>query len=327
MTPYQSQLIPIPINENINTTLLVHSHPNVSQNSLPLLNKVRDHNHIYLPFANNTKGVKVFKTGTIVGTYERFDASQSQERNEAEVICNTRELQNDLLPNADQANTSGSRFERLCEMVKQQNWSHLSREQKKGLKAAILEHNELFILDKNELGLMTGSPAKINVDDPRPSRGPSYRYPEEAKAIISEMLEDMEDRKIIERSTSAWLSPIVLVNKPDGSKRMCLDYRHVNKHLSTDIYPLPRLEELVEQAAGNEFYATLDMREAYFQILLDKNSRDLTTFTDGVTFYRFRRLPFELSCSPAIFSCHMANLLSPLIKAGWIKNYLDDLII
>ena len=84
---------------------------------------------------------------------------------------------------------------------------------------------------------MTGSPAKINVDDPRPSRGPSYRYPEEAKAIISEMLEDMEDRKIIERSTSAWLSPIVLVNKPDGSKRMCLDYRHVNKHLSTDIYP------------------------------------------------------------------------------------------
>lgn len=128
MTPYQSQLIPIPINENINTTLLVHSHPNVSQNSLPLLTKVSDHNHIYLPFANNTKGVKVFKTGTIVGTYERFDASQSQERNEAEVICNTREIQNDLLPNADQANTSGSRFERLCEMVKQQNWSHLSRE-------------------------------------------------------------------------------------------------------------------------------------------------------------------------------------------------------
>jgi len=97
---------------------------------------------------------------------------------------------------------------------------------------------------------------------------------------------------------------------------MCLDYRHVNKHLSTDIYPLPRLEELVEQAAGQQFYATLDMREAYFQTLLEENSRDLITFSDGVTPYRFRRLPFGLSCSPAIFTRHMAALLSPLLKEG-----------
>ncbi len=62
---------------------------------------------------------------------------------------------------------------------------------------------------------------------------------------------------------------------------MCLDYRHVNKHLATDVYPLPRLEELVDQAAGHNFYATLDMREAYFQIILDENSRDLTAFSDG----------------------------------------------
>ncbi len=66
---------------------------------------------------------------------------------------------------------------------------------------------------------------------------------------------------------------------------MCLDYRHVNKPLATDIYPLPRLEKLVDQAAGHNFYATLDMREAYFQIILDENSRDLTAFSDGVTLY------------------------------------------
>ncbi len=111
---------------------------------------------------------------------------------------------------------------------------------------------------------------------------------------------------------------------------MCLNYRHVNKHLSTDIYPLPRLGELVEQAAGragHQYYATLDMREAYYQILLYESSRDLTAFSDGVTLYWFRRLPFGLSCCPAIFSRHMANLLSPLLKEGWLKNYLDDLIL
>ncbi len=108
---------------------------------------------------------------------------------------------------------------------------------------------------------------------------------------------------------------------------MCLDYRHVNKHLATDIYPLPRLEELVDQAVSYNFYTTLDMREAYFQILLDEDSRDLTAFSDGVTLYRFRRLPFGLSCSPAIFTRHMAALPPPLLKEGWFKYNLDDLII
>ncbi len=112
----------------------------------------------------------------------------------------------------------------------------------------------------------------------------------------------MEQRDIIERSTAACLSPIVLVNKPDGSKSMCLDNRHVNKHLATDVYPLPRLEELVEQAAGHPYYVALDIREAYFQIMLYEESRDLTIFSDGVTLYRFRRLPFGFNCSPAIFS-------------------------
>ncbi len=122
----------------------------------------------------------------------------------------------------------------------------------------------------------------------------------------------MEDRDIIERSTAAWLSPIVLVNKPDGSKGMCFYYKHVNKHLAADIYPLPRLEELVKQAASHQYYVTLDMREANFQNLLDKESRDLTTFSDWVALYRFRRFPFGLNCSLAIFKREMAAILTPL---------------
>ncbi len=61
------------------------------------------------------------------------------------------------------------------------------KEQKPELKAAILENHELFILDKNKLGLMKGPPSNINVADPQPSRGPRYRYPEEAKSLTAEM--------------------------------------------------------------------------------------------------------------------------------------------
>ncbi len=90
---------------------------------------------------------------------------------------------------------------------------------------------------------------------------------------------------MIEPSTAAWLSPIVLVNKPDGSKRMCLDYRGINKYLAVDIYPLPRRDELVELASSNKLDATLDLKDAYFHVMLDASSRDITTFSDGVSLY------------------------------------------
>lgn len=324
--PYQSNFVPVRVKGHPNDTVLVHPHSSVHPNSVPFLTLVDDNHTIWFPLANETKSEKELKAGTFLGTYEPLN-SEKHGIEEQPVINQTREIHNDLLPTTDQVNTQGSRTERLSAIIKEQKWGHLTREQRRELTSAILDYHELFILDKNELGLIDGPPAHIHIADPKPSRGPRYRYPEEAKNLISDMLQDMENRGIIERSTAAWLSPIVLVNKPDGSKRMCLDYRHVNKHLSTDIYPLPRLDELVEQAAGQQFYVTLDMREAYFQILLDESSRDLTTFSDGITLYRFRRLPFGLSCSPAIFSRHMANLLAPLLKEGWIKNYLDDLIL
>ncbi len=117
-------------------------------------------------------------------------------------------------------------------------------------------------------------PQLIGISDPLPVRKPAYRYPEKAKEIIAGLLQGMETRDIIEPSTAAWLwlSPIVLVTKPNGSKHMCLDYREVNSRLTTDIYPLPRLEELVETASGNQYYATLDLKAAYFQVMLDEES-------------------------------------------------------
>ncbi len=265
--------------------------------------------------------MKIFKPGTILGSIEKAESIPSPQ------VHATTQIHNDLLPHNDQVKHSGTRSQKLREPIKLQNWQHLTAQERDNLRQPILQHDPLFILDDKELGLIKGPSAHIKVENPHPSRGPMYRYPEQAKKIISDMLDDMEDREIIKRSTAAWLSPIVLVNMPDGSKIMCLDYSHVNKHLATDVYPLPRREELVEQVAGHPYYVTLDMREAYFQIMLDEESRDLTTFSDGVTLYRFKRLPFGLNCSPAIFSRRMASILTPLVRQGWVKNYLDDLIL
>ncbi len=103
--------------------------------------------------------------------------------------------------------------------------------------------------------------------------------------------------------------------------------RGINTHLATDIYTTPQLEESVEDAPGNKYHATFDLEKAYSLVELEVTSRDLTTFSDGVSLYRFKRLPFGLSCNPAIFSRQIAQVLPNLIKQGWVKNYLDDIVI
>ncbi len=95
---------------------------------------------------------------------------------------------------------------------------------------------------------------------------------------------------------------------------MCLDYRKVNKQLTIDIHSLPNLEELVERVAGNQYYATLDLKDAYYHVLLDEESRDLTTFFEGINLYRFKRLPFGLSCSASVFIRQLQDALAPLFR-------------
>ncbi len=107
---------------------------------------------------------------------------------------------------------------------------------------------------------------------------------------------------------------------------MCLDYRKVNEQLVTDIHPLPNLGELVEHVAGNQYNAMLGLKDAYYQVMLEEESRDLTTFSEGISLYRFKRLPFGLSCSASIFVRQLQGALAPVLDEGWIKSYLDDII-
>ena len=269
MEPYHNQFMPIPIKEEEEQLLLVHPQVGVSKHELPFVTRVKN-KQCWIPLANDSSSRKEWKVGTLVGTYELITEDKIHQPVEPGEVNILKEIQNDLVPQVEPIRSEGSRQEKLGQLIDQQQWTYLSKKQREELRAAILAHDELFIVEPGELGLLKGPPAKIAVADSQPIRGPSYRYPEEAKSLIAEMLVDMEDRGIIEKSTSAWLSPIVLVNKSDGSKRMCLDYRQVNTHLCTDIYPLPRLDELVEQAAGQKYYVTLDMREAIFRSCLMK---------------------------------------------------------
>ena len=325
LPPSSAGIYAVPINESPGTLLEYQSVLRMRGVGTALCLQVSGERQVSLPLVNNTRSRIILKMGTLVGTYVKI---KSEDLSTPAPSCRQVRIKNDLIPEGvEVVSGQGSREEKLEKLIVQQDFTHLTEEQREALKRVLIENNQVFILDKEELGKFKGVKGHIQLSDPTPTRSPLYRYPERAKELIANMLTEMEEKDIIEQSSAAWLSPIVLVRKPDNSQRMCLDYRKVNTHLQTDIHPLPRLEELVESASGNEYYASLDMKDAYYQVELDEESRDLTTFSDGISLYRFKRLPFGLSCSPAIFTRVIGNVLAPLVKKGWVKNYLDDVVV
>ncbi|KAG1928644.1 interferon-induced very large GTPase 1-like [Pimephales promelas] len=152
-----------------------------------------------------------------------------------------------------------------------------------------------------------------------------YRLPEHKKKTVQAELETMLDMGVIEESNSDWASPIVLVPKPDGSVRFCVDYRKVNAVSKFDAYPMPRIDELLDRLGSARFYSTLDLTKGYWQIPLSPMSKEKTAFTTPFGLHQFVTLPFGLFGAPATFQRLMDRILRP--HAAYAAAYLDDIII
>ena len=130
---------------------------------------------------------------------------------------------------------------------------------------------------------------------------------------------------VIEESQSDWNSPIVLVDKPDGSTRFCIDFRRVNEKSKFDAYPMPRVDELLERLGTAHFMTTLDLTKGYWQIPLTPESRERTAFSTPFGLYQFRTMPFGLHGAPATFQRMMDRILRP--HQQYAAAYIDDVVI
>ncbi|CAM5149086.1 unnamed protein product [Natator depressus] len=174
-------------------------------------------------------------------------------------------------------------------------------------------------------GLTEWTYHSIDTGNAHPIRAQPYRVSPQAKTAIEREIQDMLQMGVIRPSGSTWTSPVVLVPKPDGEIRFCVDYLKLNAVTRPDNYPMPCTDELLEKLGWAQFISTLDLTKGYWQVPLDESAKERSAFTTHVGLYEFNVLPFGLWNAPATFQRLVDGLLAGL--GEYAVAYLDDVAI
>lgn len=143
---------------------------------------------------------------------------------------------------------------------------------------------------------------------------------------ITHQVETLLKAGQISRSHSPWSSPVVLALKQNDGIRFCIDYRRLNEATIRDVYPLPRIDDVLSRLNGQRYFSTLDMAAGYWQVPLDEASKEKTAFVTRDGLFHWNVMPFGLTNAPPHYQRMMDVVLAGL-KWYTCLVYLDDIII
>ena len=206
------------------------------------------------------------------------------------------------------------------------NPTGLSPQQLSQMQALLKEYMDIFSLQPSDLGTTDQMTHSIDTDDHRPIRQPPRRLPFSLRSKTNELVKEMLDQGIIQPSKSPWASPVVLVEKKDGTVRFCVDYRRLNSVTKMEVFPLPRIDDSLDMLAKSKFFSTLDLASGFWQVKMEPSSREKTAFVTHSGLYEFSVMPFGLVNAPSTFQRLMEAVLAGLSGEKCIV-YIDDILV
>ena len=226
--------------------------------------------------------------------------------------------------NIEKSRTNTNKPWRPSENIKISNTA-LTQEQKQKLKALIDKNWQIFSRDDEDLGHV---PERYGTHDilltsEIPIKQRAYTTPQAKDAVVKTSIEKMQKMQVIEETSSNWSSPIVLVKKPDGSERFCVDYRKLNDLTIKDNYPMPNVQSKINKLHGCNLFTSLDCTSGYWQIQLSERAKQFAAFICSHGLFDFNYMPFGLCNAGATFQ-RVIELI--LIKLKNSTAYIDDIL-
>nr|GFC00177.1 putative reverse transcriptase domain-containing protein [Tanacetum cinerariifolium] len=157
------------------------------------------------------------------------------------------------------------------------------------------------------------------------ARAPYRLAPSEMKEL-SDQLKELADKGFLRPSSSPWGAPVLFIKKKDGSFRMCIDYRELNKLTVKNRYPLPRIDDLFDQLQGSSVYSKIDLRSGYHQLRVREEEILKTAFMTRYGHYEIQVMPFGLTNAPAVFMDLMNRVCKPYLDK-FVIVFIDDILI
>ncbi|GJW68679.1 putative reverse transcriptase domain-containing protein [Tanacetum coccineum] len=153
-----------------------------------------------------------------------------------------------------------------------------------------------------------------------------YRLAPSEMQELSGQLQELQDKGFIRPSHSPWGALVLFVKKKDGSLRMCIDYRELNKLTVKNRYPLPRIDDLFDQLQGSRFFSKIDLRPGYHQLRVHEDDIPKTAFRTRYIHFEFTVMPFGLTNAPAVFMDLVNRVCKPYLDK-FVIVFIDDILI